>query len=131
MMNSLKPLAARPALLRRALYVVVIVGAIAATATLTALHDRASARVQEAATAQAWKTFSATPANSASPSSAAAAYSRFNVNTAANADLNWQAASAADLRASLRALDDAQVKLTQVKITRSGGNFVVNAERAP
>jgi hypothetical protein len=128
MMHSLKTLATQPLLLRRALCALVIVGAVAAMVTLSTLHDRASARSREAAAALAWRSTITAPA--ATPN-ALAVYSRFNINTAANADLTWQSASAAELRASLRALDDAQVKLAQVKVKRSGSNFVVNAERAP
>ena len=50
---------------------------------------------------------------------------------AANSEMNWQVASVSELRASLIAFDLAQIRLSQVKITRNGAGFVVAAERTP
>lgn len=129
MMNKFTSLTANPLLLRRAAYVAVIVCCMAVTLTLIAANERASERARDAAIASSWQSNVAPLPMQAN---AEAVYGRFNIKAAAaNADLTWQANSASDLRSSLRALDAAQIKIAQVKITRSGTNFLVNAERAP
>ncbi len=128
MMSKFTVLAANPLLLRRAAYVAVIVFCIAATLTLLAATDRATARARDALIASSWQANAAPLPPQANPE---AVYSRFNMKAAtANADLSWQANTSSELRTSLRALDAAQIKIAQVKITRSGTNFLVNAERA-
>ena len=129
MMNTLNSLTTHPLLLRRAAYVAVIGFCIAATLMLLSAGDRATTRARDDFVQSSWQTF-AVPA--LTQTSVEAVYSRFNIKTAAaNADLTWQANSSNELRASLRALDAAQIKTAQIKITRSGTNFLVNAERAP
>ena len=129
MINALSSLSANPLLLRRAAYVAVIVGCVAATLMLVSATDRSTSRARDIAIESAWQVNAALLPAKASPE---AIYSRFNIKAAAaNADLTWQANSSNELRASLRALDAAQIKTAQVKITRSGANFMVTAERAP
>lgn len=128
-MNPFTSLSANPLLLRRAAYVVAMVFCATATGMLMAASDRATARARDAAIQSTWQANAATPLAQTSPE---AVYSRFSMKAlAANADLTWQTNSSSELRASLRALDAAQIKVTQIKITRSGTNFLVNAERAP
>ena len=128
-MKIFSSLSANPLLLRRAVSLGVIVCCFAATLVLVSAHDRAAALARDAAVQSAWQTSGVSTATPAVPE---AVYSRFNMKaTAANADLAWQAATAVELRASLRALDAAQIRLAQVKITRSGTGFLVSAERAP
>ena len=129
MTNKFTSLSANPLLLRRAAYVAVIVFCIAATLMLMAASDRAAIRARDVATQSSWRANAAPLLTKTSPE---AVYSRVSMKAAAsNADLTWQANSANELRASLRALDAAQINVVQVKITRSGTNFLVNAERAP
>ena len=129
MINKLITLSANPLLLRRAAYFAVIILCIAATLTLLAETDRETARARDALIASSWQANAAPLPPQTSPETV---YSRFNIKAAtANADLSWQANSSSELRTSLRALDAAQIKIAQVKITRSGANFLVNAERAP
>ncbi len=129
MINKFTALSTNPLLLRRSAYVAVIIFCVVATLMLLAVNDRATTRDRDVAIASSWQT-NATPLPA--PTSPEAVYSRFNMKaTAANADLTWQANSANELRASLRALDAAQIKVAQIKITRSGTNFMINAERAP
>ena len=129
MINVLSSLSASPLLLRRAAYVAVIVGCVAATLMLVSATDRSTSRARDIAIESAWQVNAALLPAKASPE---AVYSRFNIKAAAaNADLTWQVGSSSELRASLRALDAAQIKTAQVKITRSGANFMVTAERAP
>ncbi len=128
-MNKFSLLSANPLLLRRATYVAVIVFCIAATLMLISASDRATTRARDVAIQSSWQANAAPLLAQTSPE---AVYSRFSMKAAAaNADLTWQANSANELRASLRALDAAQINVVQVKITRSGTNFLVNAERAP
>lgn len=129
MTNKFTSLSARPLLLRRAAYVAVIVFCIAATLMLISASDRATTRARDLATQSSWQ---ANPAPLLAKASPEAIYSRFNMKAAAaNADLTWQANSSNELRGSLRALDAALIKVAQVKITRSGANYMVTAERAP
>lgn len=129
MMNKFTSLSSNPLLLRRAAYVAAIGIYIAVTLMLLAANDRATTRARYAAMQSSWQ---ANAAPLPAPTSPEAVYSRFNMKAAAaNADLTWQANSTSELRASLRALDAAQIKVAQIKITRSGTNFLVNAERAP
>ena len=129
MMNKFISLSANTLLLRRAAYVAVAVVCIAGTVMLLSASDRATARARDVAIQSSWQANAASPL---APHTPEAVYSRFNMKAAsANADLTWQAISSSELRASLRALEAAQVKVTQIKITRSGTNFLVNAERAP
>ncbi len=128
-MDKFTSLSANPLLLRRAVYAAVIFSCIAATLMLLAGNDRAAARARDASIASSWQTNVTLLATQTSPE---AVYSRFNMKAAAaNADLTWQANSTNELRASLRALDAAQIKVAQIKMTRSGTNFQVSAERAP
>ena len=118
-----------PHVIKRLAYgVIAIVATIAALALLSA-RERTVARAQDAATQTAWQM--ATPL--AGPAlTRDALFARFGIKQAsANADLSWQVASPAELRASLLAFDLAQIRLTQVRITRSGAGFVIAAERAP
>lgn len=129
MMTKFTSPSAHPLLLRRGAYVAVIAICIAATLILLAANDRATSRGRDAAIQSSWQANAALLHAQTSPE---AVYSRFNMKVAAaNADLTWQANSNNELRGSLRALDAAQIKVTQIKITRSGTNFLVNAERAP
>ena len=129
MMNKFTSPSAHPLLLRRAAYVAVIASCIAATLMLLAANDRATSRARDAAIQSSWQANAALLPAQTSPE---AVYSRFNMKVAAaNADLTWQANSNNELRGSLRSLDAVQIKVTQIKITRSGTNFLVNAERAP
>lgn len=127
MINHFTSLSANPLLLRRGAYVAVTGLCVAATLSLNFANDRAINRARDVAIQSSWQTNAALlPA----PISPEAVFSRFNIKAAAaNADLIWQVNSASELRASLRALDAAQIKLVQLKITRSGANFLVNAER--
>ena len=129
MKDKFASLSANPLLLRRVAYVAVIVLCVVATRMLIAANDRATSRAHDAAIQSSWQTNAAPlPA----PTSPEAVYSRFNMRAAAaNADLTWQANSSNELRASLRALDAAEIKTSQIKITRGGTNFLVSAERAP
>ena len=129
MINPLTSLTARPLLLRRAAYGAAILLCVAATVMLLSASEHATARARDALIQASWQTNVAPALTQTNPE---AVYSRFNIKAAAaNADLTWQANSSNELRASLRALDAAQIKVTQIKITRSGTNFLVNAERAP
>lgn len=129
MTSKFTSLSTSPLLLRRAAYVAVIVFCIAATLMLISASDRATTRARDLATHSSWQANAPPLLAKASPE---AVYSRFNIKAAAaNADLTWQVGSSSELRASLRALDAAQIKTAQVKITRSGANFMVTAERAP
>jgi hypothetical protein len=129
MMSKFPSLFADPLLLRRTVYVAVIAFCVAATLMLLATNNRATTRARDAAIQSSWQ---ANAALLPAPTSPEAVYRRFNMKAAAaNADLTWQANSTNELRASLRALDAAQITVAQVKITRSGTNFLVNAERAP
>jgi hypothetical protein len=129
MMLRFTSLSVDPLLLRRAAHVAIIVFCIAATLMLISANDRATAHVRDVAIQSSWQANAVAPIAQTSPETV---YSRFNMLAAAvNADLTWQAHSTNELRASLRALDAAQIKLVQVKITRSGTNFLVTAERAP
>lgn len=129
MINKFTSLSANPVLFRRAAYIAVITFCIAATLALLSANDRATTRARDTATRSSWQT---NAARLLAPTSAEAVYRRFNIKAAAaNADLSWQANSTNELRASLRALDAAQIKVAQIKITRNGTNFLVSAERAP
>ncbi len=128
-MNKFTSLSTSPLLLRRAAYVAVIVVCVAATLMLISANDRATTRARDVAIQSSWQASAASLPAQTSPG---AVYSRFSMKVAAaNADLAWQANSTNELRASLRALDAAQINVAQIKITRSGTNFLVNAERAP
>ena len=128
MMNKFNSLSANPLLLRRVAYVAVIGICIATTLVLLSASDSTTARARYVAIQSSWQSNAAPLPVPTSPD---AVYSRFNMKAAAaNADLTWQANSANELRASLRALDAAQIKVAQVKIARSGTNFLVSAERA-
>jgi uncharacterized protein YggE len=120
-----------PTALKRAAYCLLIVCCVAGTLALLSARERAVAKAGEASVNAAWQTSLAT-GRAATSTPPEVAFSRFNIKqAAANADLAWQATSASELRASLRALDAAQIKVSQIKITRSGVNFLVTAERAP
>ena len=129
MMHKFTSLSASPLALRRAIYVAVIGLCIAATQIFISATDRTNSRARDAAIQSSWQ-------SNAAPSSAQtgsdAVYRRFNMKAAAaNGELTWQASSSNELRTSFRALEAAQIKITQAKITRNGSNFLVNAERAP
>jgi hypothetical protein len=129
MMHKFNSLSGNPLLLRRVAYVVVIALCIAATLLLMTANERTTAAARYTSAQSAWQ---ANTAPLGAPTSSESVYSRFSMKVAAaNADLTWQASSANELRTSLRALDAAEIKIVQVKITRNGKNFLVNAERAP
>ena len=122
---------------RRLVYSAVIAVALISALFLVTLRAQALTRANDAATQATWRSANgvSTPR---SARSAEAVFARFNIRrnaaTASNGsadELVWQAASSAELRASLVALDAAKVNVRQVKITRSGTAFSVNAERAP
>jgi hypothetical protein len=115
-------------MVRRMAYAAITVVAVLLTLLLLSARDRNLARAQDAAVQAAWQS-AAPPAGL--PLSREAVLARFGVRQpGAAADLNWQAATMTELRASLLAFDLAQIRLTQVKITRNGAGFVVTAERA-
>ena len=129
MTNKFIALSTNTLLVRRAAQVVVVVFCIAAAVVLLSASDRATALARDVAIQSSWQE-NAAPL--LAPTTPEAVYSRFNMKAgSANADLAWQANSSSELRASLRALDAAQIKVAQIKITRSGTAFLVNAERAP
>ena len=129
MINTFRSWSANPLLLRRAAYLTVTVVCVTTTLILIAASDRVTSRARDTAIQSSWQANAAPLPTQTSPE---AIYSRFNIKAAAaNADLTWQASSSNELRASLRALDAAQIKVAQIKITRSGTNFLVSAERAP
>lgn len=116
-------------IVKRLAYGTITVIAVVVTLVLLAARDRALVRAQGAAVLNSWQT--AQPL-AGGPLTADALYARFGIKQAsANSEMNWQVASVSELRASLIAFDLAQIRLTQVKITRSGAGFVVTAERAP
>ena len=128
-MSKFTSLSASPLVLRRTIYVAVIVLCITVALTLISATDRSSSRARDAAIQSSWQS---NVAPSPTQTSVEAVYRRFNMKAAAaNTELTWQAGSSNELRASLRALEAAQIKVVQAKITRNGSNFVVNAERAP
>ena len=115
--------------IRRCAYAAVTVIAIIATLLLQSARERSLERAHDARIQAVWQT--ATPL--AGPAlTREALLARFAIKQGGTTgDLSWQAASLAELRASLLAFDLAQIRLTQVKVTRSGAAFVVTAERAP
>ena len=126
-----------PLLKRRLAYLVVIAVALMAAVFFVSLRAQALARANDVATQAAWRNAAPMSTPSSAPS-ADAVFARFNIRrNAATAsagstdELVWQAANSPELRASLAALDAAKINLRQVKITRSGTTFAVNAERAP
>lgn len=128
-MPKFRSLSASPLLLRRAIYVAVIGLCIAVTLTLISATDRSNSRARDAAIQSSWQSNAAPPS---AQTSSDAVYRRFSVKAAAaNGELTWQASSSNELRTSFRALEAAQIKITQAKITRNGSNFLINAERAP
>ena len=129
MMNKFTSLSASPLAMRRAIYVAVIGVCIAVTLTLISATDRSNSRARDATIQSSWQSNAAAPP---AQTSADAVYRRFSMKAApANGELTWLASSSNELRASLRALEAAQIKIAQAKITRNGSNFLVNAERAP
>ena len=121
-----------PQLVHRVAYIAVVIFCVAATLFLVSARDRAVARAHDLATRLAWQS---NTASASAPVTPEAVFNRFNMKATgsnpASADLSWQASTATELRASLRALDAAQVKLGQVKITRNAAGFMVSAERTP
>ncbi|MBP6530729.1 MAG: hypothetical protein KA260_11455 [Burkholderiales bacterium] len=122
---------------RRLVYSAVIAVALISAVFLVTLRAQALTRANDAATQATWRSANGVSTPSSAPS-AEAVFARFNIRrnaaTASNGsadELVWQAASSAELSASLVALDAAKVNVRQVKITRSGTAFSVNAERAP
>ena len=129
MTRKFKSLSASRVGWRRGVYVAVTVLCIASALTLIAATDRSNSRARDAAIQSSWQSNAAPPS---AETSAEAVYRRFNMKAAtANSELTWQTGSSNELRASLRALEAAQIKIAQAKITRTGSNFLVNAERAP
>ena len=129
MISRFTSLSASPLALRRSLYVAVIVLCIAIALTLISATDRSDSRARDVAIQSSWQSNAALPPVL---TSVEAVYRRFNMKAAAaNTELTWQASSSNELRASLRALEAAQIKIVQAKITRNGSNFLVNAERTP
>jgi len=114
---------------RRCAYAGITVLAVIITLVMLSARERAVVRVQDTAMQAAWQSATA-PVGP--PLTREALLARFAIRQGgATGDLNWQAASLAELRASLLAFDLAQLRLTQVKVTRSGTGFVVTAELAP
>ena len=128
-MSKFTSLSASPLALRRTIYVAVIGLCIAIALTLISATDRSDLRARDAAIQSSWQS---NAAPSPTQTSVEAVYRRFNIKAAVtNTELTWQASSSNELRASLRALEAAQIKIVQAKITRNGSNFLVNAERTP
>lgn len=118
-----------PHVIRRCVYAAITVIAIIATLLLLSARERRLVSASDAGVQAAWQ--SATPLAGAALTREAL-LTRFAIKQgSANGDLSWQTASLAELRASLLAFDLAQIRLTQVKVTRSGAGFMVTAERAP
>lgn len=129
MLSNRSFLSGHPVLVRRFFWLAVVVLCAVATLTLTAATNRSRDMARDAAVQAAWR---ANAGMTGVPTDPQAVYLRFNIKaTTANADLAWQVSSAAQLRASLRSLDAANVNLSQVKVSRNGINYVVSAERAP
>ncbi len=114
---------------KRLAYGTIAIIAVVVTFVLLAARDRALVRAQDAAVLSSWQT--AQPLAGV-PLTPEALYARFGIKQAgANSEMNWQVASINELRTSLIAFDLAQIRLSQVKITRNGAGFVVAAERTP
>ena len=94
--------------------------------------DRRAALAQEAAVRSAWQT-SQSPAAAVPLASVSTRFAiRPSGTSAGGSELIWQAGSAGELLASLRALDGTDARLAQVKVTRNGSaGFSVVAERSP
>ena len=117
--------------LRRAAWVAAMLVAIAVTIMLLGLRDRAVMRNLDAATQTAWL-LAPSPGNTTVMLNADIVFARFKIKQASGStDISWTATTASELRTSLMALELARIRLTQVKITRSGQAFIVSAERAP
>lgn len=129
MLSKLSFLFGNPVLVRRLSWAAVCVLCVLATFALSRATDRAQEIARTNAVQSAWR---ASASVAAVPTDPQAVYRRFGIKPAtANADLTWQVNSASELRASLRALDAANVNLSQAKVSRSGAVFVITAERAP
>ena len=119
------------AAIRRLGFCALIAFCVVASLALQSATERATAQANDSAVKAAWQALPAAQSPSG-PSTPEATLARLNIKqAAANAELTWQAASDTELRSGLRALDAAQIKLTQVKFTRSGAGYLVTAERAP
>ncbi len=115
--------------IKRLTYCLIMLLAVVAALALLSAREHAVARVQDATVQAAWQTASPLPGPAVTPE---ALFARFNIKQgSANADMSWQVGSVNELRASLLAFDLAQIRLAQVKISRSGTGFVVIAERTP
>lgn len=117
-----------PGSVRRIVWAALTVIAVVVALWLQNAADRRAALAQDAATQRAWQN----DRPPGTPLPLASVSSRFAIRTAGTGELAWQAAGAAGLIASLKALDATDTRLAQVKVTRNGSaGFTVTAERAP
>ena len=113
--------------IRRSVYIAVVLVSVLATIFLLRAHRQLEASRHDASVRSGWQT-EALPISGAM--SVAAVRTRFNITGGGAAgDLAWQVTSVDELRASLRALELAAVKLREVKIARRGAGFTVSAEQ--
>ena len=121
-----------PGSVRRIAWAAVTMLTIAAALWLQHAADRRAALAQEAAVRSAWQT-SQSPAAAVPLASVSTRFAiRPSGTSAGGSELIWQAGSAGELLASLRALDGTDARLAQVKVTRNGSaGFAVTAERSP
>ncbi len=121
-----------PGSVRRIAWAAVTMLTIAAALWLQHAADRRAALAQEAAVRSAWQT-SQSPAAAVPLASVSTRFAiRPSGTSAGGSELIWQAGSAGELLASLRALDGTDARLAQVKVTRNGSaGFSVVAERSP
>lgn len=109
---------------------------VAAALFLQSLHAARTSRAQDDALRQGWLQRGTLSSNAVDVNAVLARYairqgSNSASGAASNGAMNWKAASPAEARMSLLALDAAGVKLTSVKLARDGAGFAINAERAP
>lgn len=121
-----------PGTVRRIVWVALTVLAIVAALWLQHAADRRLALANDAAVRSAWQT-SQSPAAAVPLASVSTRFAiRPSGTSAGGSELIWQAGSAGELLASLRALDGTDARLAQVKVTRNGSaGFSVVAERSP
>jgi hypothetical protein len=121
-----------PGTVRRIVWVALTMLAIVAALWLQHAADRRLALANDAAVRSAWQT-SQSPAAAVPLASVSTRFAiRPSGTSAGGSELIWQAGSAGELLASLRALDGTDARLAQVKVTRNGSaGFSVVAERSP
>ena len=121
-----------PGTVRRIVWVALTMLAIVAALWLQHAADRRLALAHDAAVRSAWQT-SQSPAAAVPLASVSTRFAiRPSGTSAGGSELIWQAGSAGELLASLRALDGTDARLAQVKVTRNGSaGFSVVAERSP